>query len=205
MALFIYLFDYARSWVQHTGSSPLTRDRTSAPCIVSSESWPLDHQGSPGNCIASSPFHFRATPKLPGSNHASLSLLSPLLPAETLARGPLPTSLLMTLISKPTFTWWAAWHWETFNTRTSSSSCQDWENWASQRGQVPISIGKPWHFSTFVKTVAKSSSVSWALLKLRKEKIRVPYSTPELAVPSFFCYICLFLHENHRALVILLQ
>ena len=32
----------------HVGSSSLTRDRTQAPCIGSVESYPLDHQGSPG-------------------------------------------------------------------------------------------------------------------------------------------------------------
>ena len=31
----------------HVGSSSLTRDRTWAPCIGSTESYPLDHQGSP--------------------------------------------------------------------------------------------------------------------------------------------------------------
>ena len=31
----------------HEGSSSLTRDQTWAPCIGSSESYPLDHQGSP--------------------------------------------------------------------------------------------------------------------------------------------------------------
>ena len=31
----------------HVGSSSPTRERTWAPCIVSSESYPLDHQGSP--------------------------------------------------------------------------------------------------------------------------------------------------------------
>ena len=31
----------------HVGSSSLTRDRTRAPCIGSTESYPLDHQGSP--------------------------------------------------------------------------------------------------------------------------------------------------------------
>ena len=31
----------------HAGSSSLTRDRTWAPCMVSVESYPLDHQGSP--------------------------------------------------------------------------------------------------------------------------------------------------------------
>ena len=33
--------------LRHVGSSSLTRDRTQAPCIGSSESQPLDHQGSP--------------------------------------------------------------------------------------------------------------------------------------------------------------
>ena len=31
----------------HVGSSSLTRDRTQAPCIGSTESYPLHHQGSP--------------------------------------------------------------------------------------------------------------------------------------------------------------
>ena len=31
----------------HAGSSSLTRDRTQAPCIGSTESYPLDQQGSP--------------------------------------------------------------------------------------------------------------------------------------------------------------
>ena len=31
----------------HVGSSSLTRDWTRAPCIGSTESYPLDHQGSP--------------------------------------------------------------------------------------------------------------------------------------------------------------
>ena len=33
--------------LQHVESSSLTRDRTQAPCIGSTESCPLDHQGSP--------------------------------------------------------------------------------------------------------------------------------------------------------------
>ena len=33
----------------HVGSSSLTRDRAWAPCIVSVESYPLCHQGSPGS------------------------------------------------------------------------------------------------------------------------------------------------------------
>ena len=33
--------------LQHVGSSSLTRDSTRAPCIGSTESQPLDHQGSP--------------------------------------------------------------------------------------------------------------------------------------------------------------
>ena len=32
---------------KHVGSSSLSRDRTRAPCIGSTESYPLDHQGSP--------------------------------------------------------------------------------------------------------------------------------------------------------------
>ena len=35
----------------HEGSSSLTRDRTRAPCIGSTESYPLDHQGSPSFCF----------------------------------------------------------------------------------------------------------------------------------------------------------
>ena len=35
----------------HAGSSSLTRDQTWAPCIGSTESYPLDHQGSPYNLI----------------------------------------------------------------------------------------------------------------------------------------------------------
>ena len=44
---FIYLFGCSGSQLQHVGSSSLTRDRTWAPCTGSSESQPLDHQGSP--------------------------------------------------------------------------------------------------------------------------------------------------------------
>ena len=33
--------------MQHAGSSSLTRDQTQTPCIGSTESWPLDHQGGP--------------------------------------------------------------------------------------------------------------------------------------------------------------
>ena len=33
------------------GSSSLTRDQTHVPCTRSSESWPLDHQGSPTHCF----------------------------------------------------------------------------------------------------------------------------------------------------------
>ena len=36
-----------RLLLQHTGSSSLTTDRTRAPCTGSTESYPLDHQGSP--------------------------------------------------------------------------------------------------------------------------------------------------------------
>lgn len=42
-----------RSWgmqdlqLQHVRSSSLNRERTWAPCIASTESWPLDHPGSP--------------------------------------------------------------------------------------------------------------------------------------------------------------
>ena len=35
----------------HVGSSSLTRDQTHVPCTWSSESWPLDHQGSPTHCF----------------------------------------------------------------------------------------------------------------------------------------------------------
>ena len=35
------------SYVQHAGSSSPTSNRTQAPCIGSTESYPLDHQGSP--------------------------------------------------------------------------------------------------------------------------------------------------------------
>ena len=44
--MLIYLFGCARSWLQHVGSSSLTRYRTWAPCIGSVESQPLDHVGS---------------------------------------------------------------------------------------------------------------------------------------------------------------
>ena len=37
----------ALSCSMHVGSSSLARDRTQAPCIGSTESYPLDHQGSP--------------------------------------------------------------------------------------------------------------------------------------------------------------
>ena len=37
----------------HAGSSSPTRDRTWAPCIGSSEPYPLDHQGSPSHNIFS--------------------------------------------------------------------------------------------------------------------------------------------------------
>ena len=49
---FIYLFGCAglscstQDW-QHVGPSSLTRDQIWAPCIGSTESWPLDHQRSP--------------------------------------------------------------------------------------------------------------------------------------------------------------
>ena len=33
------------------GSSSLTRDGTQAPCIGNTESWPLDHQGSPNSAF----------------------------------------------------------------------------------------------------------------------------------------------------------
>ena len=66
LCLFIYLFIYL-FWLcqvlvvahrilvaacffscsMHVGSSSLTRDQTRAPCIESTESYPLDHQGSP--------------------------------------------------------------------------------------------------------------------------------------------------------------
>ena len=36
--------------MRHTGSSFLGRDRTQAPCIGSTEAYPLDHQGSPKTC-----------------------------------------------------------------------------------------------------------------------------------------------------------
>ena len=35
----------------HAGSSSPTRGQTRAPCIGSVESYPLDHQGSPGNVL----------------------------------------------------------------------------------------------------------------------------------------------------------
>ena len=35
----------------HAGSSSLTRDQTWAPCIGSTESYPLDHQGSPSEIV----------------------------------------------------------------------------------------------------------------------------------------------------------
>ena len=41
------LVAHAGSWVQHVGSSFLTRGQTHAPCIGSKDSQPLDHQGSP--------------------------------------------------------------------------------------------------------------------------------------------------------------
>ena len=37
----------------HVGFSSPTRDQTQAPCIGSSESYPLDHQGSPLICMIS--------------------------------------------------------------------------------------------------------------------------------------------------------
>ena len=37
----------ALSCGMHAGSSSLTRDQTRAPCIGSTESYPLDQQGSP--------------------------------------------------------------------------------------------------------------------------------------------------------------
>ena len=50
--LLIYLFIWLhtqdlQTLLLHMGSSSLTRDRTHPPCIGSTESWPLDHQGSP--------------------------------------------------------------------------------------------------------------------------------------------------------------
>ena len=36
------------SWLYHVRSSSLNRNRTQASCLGSRESWPLDHQGSPG-------------------------------------------------------------------------------------------------------------------------------------------------------------
>ena len=44
-------FRHANSWLQHVGSSSLTRDGTWVPCIVSLESQPPDHQGSPSSFI----------------------------------------------------------------------------------------------------------------------------------------------------------
>ena len=38
LLILIYLFGCAGSWLQHVGSSPLTRDQTQAPCIGSTES-----------------------------------------------------------------------------------------------------------------------------------------------------------------------
>ena len=38
---------HADSWLQHVGSSSLTKNRTQAPCLGSMGSQALDHQGSP--------------------------------------------------------------------------------------------------------------------------------------------------------------
>ena len=43
----IYLFGFAKSQLQHVGSSSLTRDHTQAPCFGSTEAKLLDHQASP--------------------------------------------------------------------------------------------------------------------------------------------------------------
>ena len=43
--VFIYLFGCTESYLWHVGFSYPTRDQTLAPCIGSSESQPLDHQG----------------------------------------------------------------------------------------------------------------------------------------------------------------
>ena len=43
----IYVFGCPWSQLQHVESSSLIRDRTWAPCIESTESFQLDHQGNP--------------------------------------------------------------------------------------------------------------------------------------------------------------
>ena len=45
-----------QSSLWHAGSSSLTRDKTQAPCIGSTESQPLDHQQSPWNMFETSSF-----------------------------------------------------------------------------------------------------------------------------------------------------
>ena len=47
LGYFIFLYRLNRSQLWHVGSSSLIRDRTCAPCIMSTESCPLGHQGSP--------------------------------------------------------------------------------------------------------------------------------------------------------------
>ncbi|XP_061031157.1 DNA repair protein RAD51 homolog 3 isoform X2 [Eubalaena glacialis] len=46
----IFHWDQKQSCSMHAGSSSPTRDRTQTPCIGSTESYPLDHQGSPFDC-----------------------------------------------------------------------------------------------------------------------------------------------------------
>ena len=44
MSIFIYLFGCGWFYLQHVGSSSLTRDQTRVPCIGSLESYSLDHR-----------------------------------------------------------------------------------------------------------------------------------------------------------------
>ena len=55
----------------HAGSSSLTRDRTRAPCIGSTESYPLDYQGSRVPCIL-----IGVLPKLTNTNSKILVMIA---------------------------------------------------------------------------------------------------------------------------------
>ena len=55
--IFIHFLRHVGSFSHgmHVGSSSPTRDRTRAPCIGSTESYPLDHQGSPLTLLLTGP------------------------------------------------------------------------------------------------------------------------------------------------------
>ena len=54
----------------HAGSSSPTRDRTRAPCIGSTEAYPLDHQGSPRHTL----INYICVGLFPGSRFCHIDL-----------------------------------------------------------------------------------------------------------------------------------